>query len=384
MANAQTGNPDSLIITEIRSNVTDPNIAIETYKHNIFYNPTATDYKTLLVHLPGSFDAPLNTQLFPSYAANWGFHAIGLRYKNSVAAKSACEDSEDPNCFANYRKEIIEGVDVSDKVDVDSDNSIENRLLKLIIHLHSENPNDGWGEFIANGELAWGKIIISGHSQGGGHAAYIGLSKPLKRILMFASPNDYSKHFDAPASWPSTTPTADISGYYAFGSLNDDIVPFDNQYQIWKSMGMNAKQDSTVVEGNVAPFKSSQMMYTTYSKSGTSVNHNATIRDEDTPLDENGKPVFENVWGTMLGIYNTSSVKSNSRISIPIYPNPANTEISIPIKWDKASLHSISGAKLLNWNTYSSSVSVATLPAGIYFLTVYIADKTAVVKVIME
>jgi hypothetical protein len=198
---AQVGNPDLLQITEVRASETDANISFELAKHFVFYNLTAQEFTvgSLLVYLPGSFDSPENTLLFPSYAANLGFHVVNLKYQNNVAAKTACQNSTDSNCFPNFREEIIHGTAMSDKVDVDSTNSIVNRILKLIIHLNDENPDNGWDQYLNNGSLAWTKIIVSGHSQGGGHAAYMGLSKSLKRVLMFASPNDWSKHFNAPA-----------------------------------------------------------------------------------------------------------------------------------------------------------------------------------------
>lgn len=37
----------------------------------------------------------------------------------------------------------------------------------------------------------WSKIIIAGHAQGAGHAAFIGLQIPVMRVAVFSSPNDH-------------------------------------------------------------------------------------------------------------------------------------------------------------------------------------------------
>ena len=62
------------------------------------------------------------------------------------------------------------------------------------------NRPQNWGQFLSGGSIQWDHIIISGHSQGGGHAAVIGISNPVRRVLMFASPNDHidTLHINAP------------------------------------------------------------------------------------------------------------------------------------------------------------------------------------------
>jgi hypothetical protein len=366
----QTWDPDSLKITEIRASETDVNIDFELAKHYTFYNPTlqGSFRHVLIVYLPGSFDNPLNTLLFPSYAANNGFHAVSLKYENRVAAKSACGSSTDSLCFSKYRQEIVTGTDVSDEVDVDSTNSIENRLVKLLIYLDNNYPSEGWGQYIENGQPIWSKIIVAGHSQGGGHAAYMGLSKPLNRVLMFSSPNDWSEHFKTPAAWTAKPKTAPQTGYYAFGNLKDDVVAFRNQYEIWKSLGMLSSRDTARVDFDNPTYGGSWVFYTDTDKSGLSVNHNATVRDSDTPKDSLGKPLFEDVWGTMLGIHIVLNTPKAVSQNLKIYPNPATNYINIPIQWKNISLLNSAGNQVLLSSNLTQRLFVGDLQKGLYYI----------------
>ena len=368
---AQITNPDSLKITEVRASETDTNIDFELSKHYTFYN-TTTDprwEKSLVVYLPGSFDVPQNTLLFPTVAANKGHHVVSLKYENSVAAKTACSNSTDSNCFAKYRQEIITGEDLSDKVEVDETNSIENRLLKLIIHLNTNRPNEGWDIYLENGDLVWNKIIVAGHSQGGGHAAYMGLTKPLKRVLMFSSPNDWSDHFNAPAKWTTQTKATRTDSYFAFGALNDDVVDFSKQYQVWQSLGLKTVTDTTLADENQNINMNTRMMYTKFDKAGLSVNHNSTVRDSDTPLDMDGKPVFEYVWQVMLGIDWIPGNIATPRQSLEYYPNPAHDRLQLPaLKEANITITNSLGQLALNTTISQGLINIKHLKSGIYHI----------------
>ena len=98
---------------------------------------------------------------------------------------------------------------VSDKISVRPANSILNRLQKLLVYLVKQDPDGGWGEFVADGQPVWSRIVVAGHSQGAGHAAYLGKMFPVDKVLMFSGPQDYFDDLDKPAPWlarPSATP----------------------------------------------------------------------------------------------------------------------------------------------------------------------------------
>jgi len=380
---AQSCNPDSLKNYQIRASDTDPNISWKLNKHYAWFNPTCLFQNTLLVHLVGSYDNPQSTTLFPELAANNGFHVVSLKYPNSTAAQTACGNSSDPDCYLNFRKEIIEGIDYSIETTVDSSNSISNRLIKLLQYLDSNYPSENWSNYFSANVIDWSKIIVSGHSQGGGHAAVIAISKPVKRVLMFASPNDYSTFFNAPASWTSSPHTAQDSAYYGFNNLNDDVVDFSEQFQSWNNLGMPSFGDSIYVDNTTYPYFNSRQLYTRYDTSGIGGNHSVMILDSKTPIDGFGIPKFEPVWKYMLGIPSApSGIHSNILVQgVKIFPNPmsdfSTVEVNnMRVKWSWTLFNSLGQTLQYKDNIINSQIAIRKddLTSGVYLYRVLTAD----------
>ncbi len=273
----------------------------------------------------GSFDNPSSTTLFPALAANNGFHVLVLKYPNGTAAQSACGGSSDLNCYLNFRKEILEGINYSTEVNVDAPNSAYNRLIKLLIYLGGTDPSQNWNQFFTGITTSWDKVIISGHSQGGGHAAVIAINKPVKRVLMFASPNDDSVFFNAGASWTTAPHIVADSNYYGFNNTNDDVVNFPEQFEIWSNLGMATFGDSVYVDANTSPYNDTRQLYIKYDTTGLGGNHSVMILDSKTPIDGFGSVRFAPVWEYMLGMDQASaSLAIMDHIEeFIIYPNPA-------------------------------------------------------------
>lgn len=327
----QDCNSAELIQRSIEAEITDANIEREPREHQVFLNPTCIQNGKLLVHLVGSFDNPSNTTLFPRLAANNGYKVINLRYRNEFAAVLTCGNSLDPNCYDDYRREIIFGEDLHPEVTVDYNNSILNRLIKLLIYLDAEYPDENWSDFINQDTITWNKIAVSGHSQGGGHAAYLGKEFEVDRVLMFASPNDYSDRLMASAVWlgfPSKTP---ISKYYAFGNYFDDAVEFENQVSNWQTMGLFLNSDSLLVDRKQCDDFNSKVLYTKKMSSGLiTPNHSNVLIDDVTPV-ENDSILFVSVWEYMLGgcdVISSSQIMFNKiNQNVNIYPNPSQGEV---------------------------------------------------------
>ncbi|HAE14709.1 MAG TPA: hypothetical protein DCG24_10775 [Bacteroidetes bacterium] len=302
---AQT-DPDELIHYRILPHDTDPLIsAFASDVHQAFYNPTSQPQHTLLVHLVGSGDTTGSTTFFPVLAANNGFHCINLDYRNGVSVQSACADIPDTTCHLNWRKEVIEGIDYSAEIFVNEANSIYNRLFRLLQYLDIHEPTQNWGQFLSGGSIQWDHIIISGHSQGGGHAAVIGISNPVRRVLMFASPNDHIDTLHINAPWSKLLHLAADSDYYSFNAVHDEIADYWKQYEHSQSLGQGAYGDTVPADDASYPYGHSRQLYTLQvAPSGFPIKltHDIMIRDFETPVDIYGKPVFACVWLYMLGI----------------------------------------------------------------------------------
>lgn len=374
---AQSCSPDSLTLRTIKANDTDPNIQWELQSHQVFINPDCVPNDKLLIHLVGSFDNPARTTLFPTLAANNGYNVIVLKYPNGTAAVSACGNSADIDCFRRYREEIIFGVDSSSEVSVDINDCILNRIEKLISYLDNTFPDENWDNFLsAPGTIDWSQIVVSGHSQGGGHAAYIAKQFQVDRAIMFASPNDYSDHFSAPANWlslPSATPD---SNYYAFGNLFDEVVDADKQFANWTAMNLLSASDSILVDQADCDYNKAQVLYTRFdSGGGLSRNHSSVVIDEYTPLTV-GTPTFTPVWEYMLGLCEgTTSLEGsqNDIHLITLFPNPASSSVRIESTAliSAIDIYSSTGSLLRSIQPFQKSVEVNVESySGLLFLRV--------------
>ena len=332
LGNAQSCDPDSLLTYQVRASDTDPNIPFELAQHYAWINPTCVSNNLLLLHLVGTIDNPLNTTLFPELAANLGYHVISLKYPNSTSATSACRTSADTNCHENFRREIIEGIDYSPDIAVDSTNGIHNRMIKFLQHLHTNYPGQGWDAYYTGTAFNWSQIAISGHSQGAGHAALMAKDQIVNRVIMFAGPNDYSDVFMDGALWTRKPHLTPDSAYYGFGSLADDIASFSEQYLQWDSLGLSAFGDTMRINGNACPYNNSHQLYTTDVNPGFGETHGNMVRDSETPLDSAGNPIYQPAWEYLLGVpclitHQSESLPSQSPISI--FPNPFTDHTTI-------------------------------------------------------
>ncbi|TNE53825.1 MAG: T9SS type A sorting domain-containing protein [Bacteroidetes bacterium] len=329
-------NPDSLFHIEVQGNDTDPLIILDGLKKNqVFYNPSGPSQNTLLLHLVGTIDNPNSTILYPSAVANRGFHCINLAYRNATSAQSACGAVPDTNCHLNFRKEIIEGVNYSSETNVNSSNSIENRLLKLLQYLHANYPLQNWGQFYNGETLLWEKMMVSGHSQGGGHAAVIGMTHALQRVIMFASPNDYIDTLKMVAPWSKQAHITADSNFFSFNALYDEVSDFGVQYAHSQSLGQATFGDSVLVDQSSFPYEHSRQLYTKQEvQSGNPLlfTHDIVVRDAETPVDGSGKPEFKCAWLYMLGLKCDSELSSPEIAGIrdfKVYPNPFQDVLSV-------------------------------------------------------
>lgn len=377
----------SLIIQPVRASDTDPNISWELYRHYTFFNPDCTPRNTLLLHIVGTHDNPQSTQLYPAIAANNGYHVLSVKYPNDISGQTACASSTDVDCHLKFRKEIIEGVDYSPEVSVDSINCIENRLLRLIQYMNTNYPTQGWGQYVSGNTILWDKIAVSGHSQGGGHAAVLGIDHNLVRVLTFASPNDWSTLYNQAAPFTSATHVTPDSAYYCFNALYDGLAPFNRQYTIAVNLGINNFGDTVNVEYNDCPFQGSHNLYTDRDINGLT-NHGLVVYDNHVPI-ENGKPIYEDVWKYMLGIpCGEVGIEDLVSSEFQLYPNPVQDDLKLIFKNDAERtilIRSIEGKSVFESKVQSAKVSINVdhLKKGTYFLNVLEGEKTSSVRKIV-
>lgn len=377
-------------IRQIKPSDTDPLITTFNSDSNYVYLNTSVATKNILVvHLPGSFGEPKRATLYGTLASDLGFHSVGLMYPNIPTVGSFCTNSSDPDCFENVRREIVEGVDYSSNLTINPSESILNRTQKLLIYLNSNFPTENWGQYLdINNNLVFNKIIFSGHSQGGGHAALIGKFYPIKRAICFSSPKDWRNIPNAPPLWLSSgswqTPSSAI---YCFNHVLDEHT--NHQLEIWDSLGLNSFGIPVNVDSFPTPYNNTRQLTTSYNVPNGD-DHACTIQDNKTPKISN-IPVFIPVWTYMLtdnlvtGLSDNLFEQNNKFI---LTPNPTSNIINMefPDGHYQISIYDQTGKKVLEQKitTNKTQLDLTNLNSGLYFIQANSDKKTFTGKVIKQ
>lgn len=267
----------------------EPHVAINP-------SPSVTAAGRLFVFLPGTGALPTQYRMILRVGAAHGYHAIGLNYPNPTAVGVLCAADTDAECFWNVRREVISGTNTSALLDVSTANSIVNRLQKLVAHLDRQYPTEGWGQYLTGGAIEWSKVVISGHSQGGGHAGVLTKLYAMSRACFFSSPADWRLVSDVPAPWTFRANVTDVSRQFGFTHVEDQLVPYMHLRDIWQAMGLGAFGAPVSADVRFPPYDSSHQLNTTATPVIDGSYHGSTVVDAATPKTPQGAAVFAPVW----------------------------------------------------------------------------------------
>ncbi|MBN1575549.1 MAG: hypothetical protein JW913_03300 [Chitinispirillaceae bacterium] len=283
---------------------TDERLAGGQPPHFIAVQRDGKKRNALFLFLPGTGNSPDAYCGIARLAAINGFHAVNLSYPNAISVNFTCTDENSLTCHQNMRTEIIWGTDLSDKIQVDSINCIQSRLVKLLDYCIEYFPHDGWNIYLDKKHLpAWSRIIVAGHSQGGGHAAFIGKKRATAGVVMFSSV-DYCSTYDKPAPWLSAKGLTPPSRYSAMGHMRDRAFPLSLQLKAWRALNLTVTNPLVNVDTIGYPFKHAQALISdarpSRERPSETPFHNAVVVDYDTPKKEDGSLLFEDVWRYLL------------------------------------------------------------------------------------
>lgn len=273
-------------------------------------SPAVASKGRLLVFLPGTQGRPTQYTYILRAGASRSFHAIGLNYPNQTAMGTLCQVSADPECYWNARNVVIFGAGalVAGQSPVTKADSIVNRLEKLLSWMQLTYPFENWSQFLlANGTVDWSKVVLAGHSQGGGHVGVLAKSVALNRAVYFSAPEDWYENTNTPASWPRTRANVTPSNQqFGFGSDDDTLVPNSHAFTHWDNLGLvKPAAGPVLVDGNAPPYSESRQLRTRqpFNPSSTALTaalkyHGVTVVDTSTPVDATGIPLFDanGVW----------------------------------------------------------------------------------------
>ena len=234
---------------------------------NYALEPAGTARGTLVVLLNGSGSFPAQLTIEPSRnlftsALESGNHVLAVAYRSDVAILTMCGSSR-PDCYGASRSTLVTGTFApgadQSLANIREDEGIIARIDQALRTLAAARPQAGWNAFIGAtatapaDRIAWPRIIASGHSQGGGHAAYLGKLFPMIRVVQFSSTCDAPAGVPAPwtaadGGW-TTSPAAAFFGFSAptvftngvptAGDLN---CPY--HLAVWQNLGMSSSHQA--------------------------------------------------------------------------------------------------------------------------------------------
>lgn len=336
--------------------------------------------KKLVVVLANKGDVPEDIMRFDSMAAKVGFHVIGLSYNNSPRAMDICANKEDPDCYEQFRKQIITGEITRPEISMDSNHHIVQRLKDMLLYLDTSAKQDDWGQYLdGNNNIIWNNVVVAGHAEGANNAAMMSKLFKLDRVLCFSPiPDKYGAERKL-APWPMKGGLTVSSGAYVFYQ-EDDTSSIDTNF--FKGIGFSSYGDLTYIEDVVYPYNYTRRLTTRFISDH---DHTMTLLDRHTPIEPNNEPKFRLVWGYMLTnnlFQSTSELEFEKGV---VYPNPFKEKLTIDIEskgqltW---SVYSVYGLRIIEGK--GKIIETKTLSPGIYLVDLQINGAHQVVKVVKK
>lgn len=319
---------------------TEPAISGWTASHAAALETGGGDLRgRLLVYLHGQGGTGNGARDLLRTAAEEGFHAVGLTYPNDVSPFNAC--GGDRACPENLRREILDGVDRTSAVSIPRADSIENRLIKLLMHLDALHPGEAWGDYLdAQGNIRWDHVVLWGHSQGGGNAGVIAKHHQVARVCFSAPAADGGA--GGPAAWwgqPYATPASSAYGFcHAQDALSQKVA-------FWNALGLGQFGGVVDVAASSPPYGGTHQLSSSVEPALAGQQHNSVVSDAATPRNADGTPVYAPVWRHMLTAEPAAPSGSPSLDDVLIATMPGDDGVGVEVRMDVLGARSGSGPR---------------------------------------
>lgn len=295
----------------------------EANLHHVAQPASAAGRKNiLLVYLVGSLANPNEGLAISRHAAGLGYDVLNLQYPNRTVVGLVCGGQDE--CYRQYRGETLFGQNTSYAAggpaynelinNVNLANSVVNRIASLLAYLANSEASENnpepqrWRQYFyadagspysvtTEGAVYpdWDKIVVAGHSQGGGMAAMLGAvlpsNTPLRRVLMLSSPNDNTGGINGnePANWILDSFNTPLSRYWGLRHVNDNTLGGQVQNN-WQRMGGgnsggvggSNNQEVDIGDGS-GDAQAAQRLVISADVGGTSRSHSSTVDPEILP-----------------------------------------------------------------------------------------------------
>jgi hypothetical protein len=248
--------------------------------------PTAN----LLVFFPGTGSQPSASWPFLEAGANAGYRVIGLMYDNGLSVPQTCGPQADPACSDRFREKRIFGdADSTDINDLPNE-SVVSRLRTLLHYLDQNFPDEHWGRYLKSGLPNWSRIAVSGHSQGGGVAAYIGKKRDVYRVINLSGAWDRTEVTKEWAPWITSASATPLDRWYcAYHAKESRADAMKAAYAVMKIPPGHIRVPT------LEPNPENKM------PKGADVYHVSMSATGVTPLSPDGTPAYAADWAFLLG-----------------------------------------------------------------------------------
>jgi hypothetical protein len=251
---------DSLVEHVVRPQEADPGADRWLLEEYAVLDPSVPRAGKLVVYLVGLRGKPASGRAMLRELARMGFHALAPMYPNDYEIKEICAPAADADddCHGKARLEAFEGVDHSPHLVVTRPNSAEERVARMLAHLHRAYPAEGWGAFLDGERPRWSSIVVSGHSHGASSAGLIGKVRRVDRVVMLSGPFDNRDGASPP--WtrkPGATPP---DRFYGLSHLHEPQYPL--HVKNWETMGLGPLRSLVDVDVTTPPYSGSHQLAT--------------------------------------------------------------------------------------------------------------------------
>jgi hypothetical protein len=292
-------------VREIDAASTDPAIDVPGIGLHYVALDSTRPASHLLLFFPGTTASPAMYATLLRRAAELGHRVIGLSYLNRESVNfDYCPDQLNTGCHKDVRIEILTGEDRSPLLSVTRANSAYYRVVALLRHLDRSYPQEGWSRFLDGEEPRWERLIVSGQSQGGGHAALTAKLHEVARAVLLSATE--------PAPWtldPSATPA---SRYFGLVHMLEPIQP--PIIRSWNNLGLPGTLVD--VDQQVPPYGDSQRLSASRidcsgDPATSGFYHNCTsVEGWMPPPDANGTPAYQSAWDYLYALPTTTEGSS--------------------------------------------------------------------------
>ncbi|MFP4148553.1 MAG: BPSS1187 family protein [Nitriliruptoraceae bacterium] len=290
-----TDPPGEVTVRSVSAADTDPELTDLNGEHVVVTPGEPQD--RLVVFFPGTGGQPEQYTTFLTTAGELGLHAIGLGYDNleSINFQVCPGEGMGSECHERARREILYGEESGwSPPDVTPADSALTRLRRLLEHLDDVHPDEGWGTYLdpaAPDGIAWDHVTVSGHSQGGGHAAYVASQVVVDRVVLFSATE--------PAAWTGDDPATPPRSWWGLLHVEEtQAAPIERSWQLLGIPGA-----LTVVDDAAPAYDGSHRLATSTddcpAEGHRGQHHNCPIVDGFLP-EGPGLPVIEVVWEHLL------------------------------------------------------------------------------------